>query len=84
MADNTRRKVQRGPLISSRRNISKVELDEFVDPPAVVFGAIAGELLEDLIGRVGHQSKIVVTIEPLKSEHPQSPGYEIAAKLRRP
>jgi hypothetical protein len=84
MTDNTHRKVQRGPLVSERRVLSKKELDEFVEPPARVFSVIAQGLLEDLIDRVGHQHKITVVIEPLKKEHPQSPGYMIAAKMRRP
>lgn len=85
MTDNTRkRKVQRGPLVSERRVLSKEELDDFVEPNSRVFGVIAGGLLEDLIDRVGHQSKITVEIEPLPGEHPQSPGYMVAAKMRRP
>jgi hypothetical protein len=76
--------VQRGPLISERRVISKQELESYTQTPQQVFNVLAGTALEHLIERVGYQHKITITIEPLKKEHPESPGWEIAAKMRRP
>lgn len=84
MTDNTNRKVQRGPLVSSRKVLSKEELEADFALPWKMFSEAAAEVTHDLMSRVGYQNKITVTIEPLKKEHPQAPGYMIAAKMRRP
>lgn len=86
MTDNTHRKVPRGPLVSSRQVVTNEQLDKTDScvTPAQVFAEAAYEVAHDLIKRVGYQNKVTVTIEPLKKEHPESPGYMIAAKMRRP
>ena len=80
------RKVQRGPLISSRKVLTQEDLDLIIPGanPWTMFADATAEVTHDLMKRVGYQHKITVTIEPLKKEHPQSPGYMIAAKMRRP
>lgn len=87
MTDNTYRKVKRGPLVSSREVITKEDLAKV--PVGVLREKMFAQAVErrtyDLIHRIGfHGNKITVTIEPLKSEHPQAPGWMIAAKHRRP
>lgn len=84
MTDNTHRKKPRGPLISSREVLTKEDLEEDVALPWSMFAEATARVTHDLMQRVGYQHKITVTIEPLKKEHPQSPGYMIAARMRRP
>lgn len=86
MSDNSNRKIKRGPLISAREVLTNerlAEADSCVTAEQM-FADAAYEVTLDLLKRVGYQHKITVTIEPLKKEHPQSPGYMIAAKMRRP
>lgn len=84
MTDNTHRKVQRGPLVSSRKVLTKEELASGYTLAEAKFASATYDVVFDLMQRVGAQNKITVTIEPLKKEHPQAPGYMIAAKMRRP
>lgn len=80
----TERTSTRGPLISSREVLTKAELEADKALPWKMFAEATARVTHDLMTRVGYQHKITVTIEPLKSEHPQSPGYMVAAKMRRP
>lgn len=84
MTDNIRRKAPRGPLVSSRQIFTNAELEAGHAQPWVLFADATAEVTHDLMKRVGYQNKITVTIEPLKKEHPQSPGYMVVAKMRRP
>lgn len=84
MPDNTNRKNNRGPLISSREIFTNEELEGDYAFSWQMFADAAGRVTHDLMRRVGYENKITITIERLPKEHPQSPGYEVAAKMRRP
>lgn len=82
MTDGVKNRT-RGPLVSSRKVLTKDDLASAYSLPEAKFASAAYDVVFDLMRRVGAQDKITVTIEPLKKEHPQSPGYMIAAKMRR-
>ena len=84
MTDNANRKNNRGPLISSREVLTKAELEADTAMPWQMFADATARVTHDLMKRVGYGYKITVTIEALNKEHPQSPGYMVAAKMRRP
>ena len=83
MRNKMYRKTQRGPLISSRQILTTAELEAENAIPWRMFAATTAYVTHDLMRRVGYQNKITVTIAPLPKEHPEAPGYEVAAKMRR-
>jgi hypothetical protein len=84
MGDRIRPRTQRGPLISSREILTNAELEADTALPWTLIADATAMVTHDLLTKVGYEhKKITITIEPLKKEHPQSPGYMIAAKLRR-
>lgn len=82
MSDNTNHKVQRSPQVASREVITENDIDTSLVQPPTLFAEAVERVTHDLIGRVGYDRKITITIDELRPTDPSGPGYMIAAKAR--